>query len=117
MRASMVPLDSVTTWLSGGTPNRGNSRYWNGDIPWISAATLKRTRIYDSDQRVTESAIRSGSRLAPEGAILVLVRGMALHREMRIGIAMRPLSFNQDVKALIPKPNVTSDFLAYSLQA
>jgi len=36
---------------------------------------------------------------------------------MRIGIAMRPLSFNQDVKALIPKPNVTSDFLAYSLQA
>jgi type I restriction enzyme S subunit len=112
-----VPLGSVTTWSSGGTPNRANSSYWRGSIPWISAATLKRSRIEDSDQHLTEEGLRSGSRLAPRGATLVLVRGMALHRETRIGLATRPVSFNQDVKALVPNPGLLPEFLLYALQA
>jgi type I restriction enzyme S subunit len=116
-QAASVPVGSVTTWLSGGTPDRANAAYWAGSIPWISAATLKRTRIYDSDQRITETAVRSGSKLAPQGATLVLVRGMALHREVRAGLAMRPVSFNQDVKALIPRPGLVPKYLTYSLHA
>jgi type I restriction enzyme, S subunit len=116
-QAASVPLGSVTTWLSGGTPDRANAAFWAGSIPWISAATLKRTRIYDSDQRITESAVRSGSKLAPQGTTLVLVRGMALHREVRAGLAMRPVSFNQDVKALIPRPGLVPQYLTYSLHA
>lgn len=111
------PLDSITTWISGGTPNRAKPQYWNGDIPWISAATLKQTRIYDSDQHVTDVALQSGSQLAPKGATLILVRGMALHHETRIGLAVRPVAFNQDVKALVPSHRVVPEFLTYSLQA
>jgi type I restriction enzyme, S subunit len=116
-QAASVPVGSVTTWLSGGTPDRANVAYWAGSIPWISATTLKRTRIYDSDQRITESAVRSGSKLAPQGATLMLVRGMALRREVRAGLAMRPVSFNQDVKALIPRPGLVPQYLTYSLHA
>jgi type I restriction enzyme S subunit len=94
-----------------------NDSYWAGAIPWISAATLKRSRIDDSDQYLTEAGVRGGSKIAPVGAILVLVRGMALHRETRIGMATRPVGFNQDIKALIPSSGVLSDFLLYSLQA
>jgi type I restriction enzyme, S subunit len=104
-------------WLSGGTPNRTNPRYWDGGIPWISAASLKKTRIDNSDQCVTEAGLRAGSRLAPTGATLVLVRGMTLHREARIGLATRPVSFNQDIKALVPKSGIMPEFLVYSLQA
>ena len=113
----IAPLTSITTWLSGGTPDRMNGSYWGGTIPWISAATLKQARIDDSDQYLTEAGVRSGSKMAPVGAILVLVRGMALHRETRIGIVARPVSFNQDIKALIPSPGVLPAFLLYSLQA
>lgn len=116
-QAASVPVGSVTTWLSGGTPDRANAAYWAGSVPWISAATLKATRIYDSDQRITEPAVRAGSKLAPQGATLVLVRGMALHHEVRAGLAMRPVSFNQDVKALIPRPGLLPQFLTYSLHA
>jgi type I restriction enzyme S subunit len=42
---------------------------------------------------------------------------MALHREARIGMATRPLSFNQDVKALVPQAGLLAEFLLYSLQA
>ncbi|MET9841342.1 restriction endonuclease subunit S [Streptomyces virginiae] len=110
-------LGSITTWFSGGTPDRNNPTYWGGTIPWISAATLKRSRVHDSDQHLTEAGVRAGSKLAPAGATLVLVRGMALHREARIGMATRPVSFNQDVKALIPKPGVLPEYLVYALQA
>lgn len=112
-----VPLASVTTWLSGGTPDRTNESHWYGSIPWISAATLKHSRICGSDQYLTEAGVRAGSKLAPEGATLVLVRGMALHREIRIGMATRPVSFNQDVKAVIPGPSLIPEFLLYFLQA
>ncbi|MFF7317898.1 restriction endonuclease subunit S [Streptomyces albogriseolus] len=110
-------LGAITTWLSGGTPDRNNPTYWGGTIPWISAATLKRSRLHDSDQHLTEAGVRAGSKLAPAGATLVLVRGMALHRETRIGMATRQVSFNQDVKALIPKPGVLPEYLMYALQA
>lgn len=112
-----TPLGEITTWLSGGTPDRNNAAYWNGTIPWISAATLKGSRISGSNQYLTEAGVRAGSKLAPSGAILVLVRGMALHRETRIGMATRPVSFNQDVKALIPVSGVLPEYLVYTLQA
>ncbi|MFJ4869248.1 restriction endonuclease subunit S [Streptomyces sp. NPDC088757] len=112
-----APLGEITTWLSGGTPNRSNPAYWGGTIPWISAATLRHSRVHDSDQHLTVAGVRAGSKLAPAGATLVLVRGMALHRETRIGMATRPVSFNQDVKALIPKPGVLPEYLVYALQA
>ncbi|OZE80086.1 hypothetical protein CH304_18475 [Rhodococcus sp. 15-649-1-2] len=112
-----IPLASITSWSSGGTPSRSNDTYWNGAIPWISAATLKGSRIHDSDQYLTEAGLRAGSNLAPKDAILVLVRGMALHRETRIGLATRPVSFNQDVKALVPKAGILPEFLLYALQA
>jgi type I restriction enzyme, S subunit len=112
----VVPLSTVTTWMSGGTPNRATPSYWGGDIPWISAASLKRTLISDSDQYLTAGGVRAGSKMAPAGATLVLVRGMALHRETRIGMASRPVSFNQDVKALVPMRGLLPAFLLYSLQ-
>lgn len=112
-----VPLGVLTKWLSGGTPTRGNPAYWGGPVPWISAATLKVSRISTSDQTLTELGVRAGSKMAPTGSILILVRGMALHRETRIAVAARPLSFNQDVKALIPKKGVSPEFLLYALQA
>ncbi|SHV08997.1 restriction endonuclease S subunit [Mycobacteroides abscessus subsp. abscessus] len=42
---------------------------------------------------------------------------MALHRETRIGLAQLPVSFNQDVKALVPKAGILPEFLLYALQA
>lgn len=113
----VVPLSSVTSWMSGGTPDRGTPSYWGGKIPWISAATLKWSRISDSDQYLTEEGVRAGSNMAPVGATLVLVRGMALHRQTRIGMATRPVSFNQDVKALVPAHGLLPAFLLYSLQS
>jgi len=111
----MVELGSVTHWLSGGTPNRSVEDYWNGDIPWISASTLQTTEVFDSDQHVTAEAVALGSKMAPVNSTLLLVRGSALHNEIRAGLVCSPVCFNQDVKALVPYKCVYPKYLTYFL--
>jgi len=115
MSAQMVPLGEVTRWLSGGTPNRSVSKYWQGEIPWISASTLKDSEISESDQHLSPEGVAVGSKMAPVGSTLFLVRGSALYNEIRAGLVVKPVCFNQDVKALVPDPSVVPKFLTYSL--
>lgn len=111
-----VSLGAVTTWLSGGTPNKSTAAFWSGDIPWISANSMHGTRFENSDLRITEAGLRSGSRIAPKNSVLLLVRGGALHNRLPVGMACRDLAFNQDVKALIANPELLDPwFLLYWL--
>lgn len=115
MKSEMVELGKITRWLSGGTPSRSIAEYWVGDIPWISAFTLKNIEVSESDQCVTAEAVASGSKMAPVDSTLLLVRGSALHNEVRAGIVRKPVCFNQDVKALIPVKTVYPKYLTYSV--
>ncbi len=96
-------LGAVSTWASGGTPKKDEASYWNGDIPWISANSMHVTRFSESDLMITETGLKSGSRLALRDTVLLLVRGSALHSRMPVGIALRDVAFNQDVKAITAK--------------
>lgn len=84
-------------------------------MPWISAKDFNSFRLYDSQDHITAKAVLAGAQVAPEGAVLVLVRGMTLHKDAPVGIAMRRVAFNQDVKALVPKDGVDPEYLAYWL--
>lgn len=107
-------LGDIVTFLSGGTPSKSNKNYWNGEIPWISASSMQSTRYHDSDLRVTSLGSINGTRLVPEGTVLLLVRGGALHNKIPVGITTREVTFNQDVKALVPK---SEDITPYYLLA
>jgi len=115
MSAPKVCVGQVTRWLSGGTPSRSVSAYWTGEIPWISASTLKQIEISESDQHLTPEGVAVGSKMAPIGSTLFLVRGSALYNEIRAGLVVKPVCFNQDVKALVPDSSVEPKFLTYSL--
>ena len=108
-------LGAVTDFLSGGTPSMGRRDFWNGSIPWVSAKDMKRFRLDDTEDHVTEEGVANGTKLVPSGSVLILARGMTLLNDVPICIANRPMAFNQDVKALRPKPHVRSDFLPYLL--
>ncbi|MGB3330349.1 MAG: restriction endonuclease subunit S, partial [Thermomicrobiales bacterium] len=115
--ATSAPLGAIVSFLSGGTPNRLNESYWRGSIPWISATTLKTMEVSTSDQHVTTRAVSAGSKMAPLHSTLLLVRGSALHSEIRASLVVAPVSFNQDVKALVPSSAIVPKFLTYSIHA
>ena len=35
-----IPLGDIVNLSSGGTPDKKQPAYWDGEIPWISAKTL-----------------------------------------------------------------------------
>jgi type I restriction enzyme S subunit len=108
-------LDDCATFGSGGTPSKSRADFWTGTIPWVSAKDLKVFRLHDAEDHVTPQAIDAGSRLAPAGSIFLLVRGMTLHNDVPVCVAMRDMAFNQDIKALMPKAGVDGAFLTYWL--
>lgn len=113
----VATLAEIANLQSGGTPSKARDDYWEGDIPWLSGKTLHGTHVAESDLHVSEAGVKAGSNLAPPGASLVLVRGMSLLQEIRVGLVTRPVAFNQDVKAITAKPAVDPYYLNFALRA
>lgn len=66
------------------------------------------------DDHVTDQAVGNGTRIAPKGSTLVMVRGMGLHDGVRVSQARDDVTFNQDVKALVPR-NIEPDLLLFAM--
>lgn len=107
-------LGEITKWSSGGTPPKMSPEYWGGEIPWISAKSLKGRYVYNSDLNVTDAGLKKGSKLALKGSILLLVRGSGLYNDIPVAMATKDVSYNQDVKCVLPKIKELSNvFLLY----
>lgn len=109
-------LDLCEIW-SGGTPRKSSAEFWTGDIPWVSGKDLKRPALDDAKDHISPSGMDAGSRLAPEGAVLLLVRGMGLAKDLPVAVINRPMAFNQDVKALVSRGTYSGKFLRSAIYA
>jgi type I restriction enzyme S subunit len=112
-----VALGDLGTVMSGATPKKANSAYWDGDIPWVSPKDMKRPVIEDATDHISEKAIQESSlKLMPSGSILMVVRGMILVHSFPVAMAARAVTINQDMKALIVPPQISKYVLLF-LQA
>ncbi len=114
---AVVPLSDVCRFQSGGTPSKKNPEFWVGTIPWVSPKDMKRPRLTDVEDHISQEALESGSKLAPAGSVFVVVRGMILAKTVPVALAEVPMAINQDMKAIVPGPKLRSDFLLYALEA
>ncbi|MEO1007513.1 MAG: restriction endonuclease subunit S [Planctomycetota bacterium] len=112
-----TPIDKLASIKSGGTPSKSNPHYWGGSIPWVSAKDMKTVLLDDSKSHIAQLAVDEGARLVPAGTLLMLTRGMTLMKDVPICLLQRPMTFNQDLKALSPRKGTRSDFLIYLLIA
>lgn len=78
---------------------------------------MKRPRLADVEDHISQEALESGSKLAPAGSVFVVVRGMILAKTVPVALAEVPMAINQDMKAIVPGPKIRSDFLLYALEA
>ena len=47
-------LGDITMWASGGTPSKDIPHYWEGDIPWITASSMRGMEYSDSELKITK---------------------------------------------------------------
>lgn len=111
------PISELCHILSGGTPRKSVAEYWSGDIPWVSGKDLKLPALDDTADHVSAAGVEAGSRIERAGSVLLLVRGMGLAKDLPVAVINRPMAFNQDVKALVPKEKYSGSFLRSAIYA
>jgi len=104
-------LSAIADLVSGGTPSKQRPDFWKGSIPWVSPKDMKLLYLQNSEDHISPEGLEDGSRMVPAGSLFIVVRGMILAKEIPIALALVPMAFNQDMKAIIPKGDVLPDFL------
>jgi len=117
--ATMVRLRDLGEWSGGNTPSKANTDYWtNGTVPWVSPKDMKVDEIVSSEDRVSEYALADGRvSLVPEDSVLVVTRSGILAHTLPVAITKLPVTINQDLKALTPKPGVSSKYVSHALRS
>ena len=113
----VVRLSEIAKLTSGGTPSKKRLDFWEGPIPWASPKDLKRPRLLDTEDHISQAGLDDGSRLVPAGSLFVVVRGMILSKDLPVAMAMVPMAFNQDMKAICPGDRIDGDFLLQAFTA
>jgi type I restriction enzyme, S subunit len=110
-------LKHCVRFVGGGTPSKAVDSYWSGSIPWVSPKDMRTDRIIDSQDHISERALReSAVHLVPEGSVLVVVRSGVLRRRIPAAINVTQVTLNQDMKALVPGLDVTARYIRYLIE-
>ncbi|RZJ18632.1 MAG: restriction endonuclease subunit S [Brevundimonas sp.] len=105
------PIVDLCEIQSGGTPRKSVADYWIGEIPWASGKDLKVPTLHDTIDHVSREGAEAGSRIAPTDAVLILVRGMGLAKDLPVAVISRPMAFNQDLKALVSRGEFSGTYI------
>ena len=102
---------------TGGTPDRKNDSYWNGQIPWIKTGEINYKVISDAEERITDDGLsNSATYIAEPGTILMAMYGMGVTRG-RVAMLGIPASFNQACAAISCNSGVLNWYVYYCLYA
>jgi type I restriction enzyme, S subunit len=111
-------LDEVGAWKGGMTPSMSNPDFWDGGtIHWISSGDVKRKRLTATNLQITEAAIRQNASIqVPVQSIILVMRSGILRNYLPVSMNMVPMAVNQDIKALIPDTDRSSEFLLHQIE-
>lgn len=104
-------LGQLGIFLGGGTPDRSNSNYWIGNIPWISSSDISENNIHNISitRFINENAIKqSATKIVPKGSILFVSRvGVG-----KLAINKDDICTSQDFTSFVPH-GVFNYFVGY----
>ena len=106
-----IALKDVGRWVSGGTPSRSRSDFWSGHFPWVSPKDMKQDVISDSEKKLTDTALNGRIIILPSASILIVVRGMILAHTFPVALTSTEVTFNQDMKGIIPNSDFSAGFV------
>ncbi|MBU0457822.1 restriction endonuclease subunit S [Patescibacteria group bacterium] len=111
----LLKLEEVANLSSGGTPNRKNGNYWNGDIPWITTSQINSGFISCADEFITEEGLKeSSAKLFPKNTLLMAMYGQGKTRG-KTAILNIEATTNQACAAIKTKKDQSHKFFFYYL--
>ena len=111
---SIIDLCKIS---SGGTPSRSRKEFYvGGNIPWIKTGELNDEVLYETEEKITEDALKNSSaKLYKKGSIVIAMYGATIGKTAKLGIEA---STNQACAVLFDINNsiVLTDYLWEYLQ-
>ena len=108
-------LGTIGDWAAGATPNRKNSEYFIGNIPWLKTGDLNDNYITYIPEHISEKALQHSSlRLNPTGSVLIAMYGATIGK---LGILTFPATTNQACCACLPFDGIDNKYLFYYLMS
>lgn len=104
---SYEKLGALTQTTSGGTPSRRKSEYYvNGSIKWVKTKELNDGFIFETEESITEDAVKNSSaKILPGGTLMVAMYGATIGK---IGITASEMACNQACCAFISYDGIIS---------
>ena len=82
-------LGDIGDWGAGATPFKGNPNYYDGDVLWLRTGELNNDVVYDTEIKITETALKECSlRLNKIGDVLIAMYGATIGKVAIVGAEM-----------------------------
>lgn len=108
-----VKLGDAFFTTSGGTPSRTIAKYFDGDIPWVKSGELNYNIIKDTEEHISEEAIKNSSaKVFPEETLLIALYGATIGKLAILGV---PAATNQAICGIYKNNNFLTKFVFYFL--
>ena len=106
-------LGNIFETSSGGTPKRGNTSYYGGNIPWLKSGELNNGIVSSADEFITEEGLKNSSaKVFPKGSLLIALYGATVGK---LGILDFDSATNQAICCIYQNENYNKNFLFYYL--
>ena len=107
-----VPVESFTSVVSGGTPNRNVSEFWNnGSIRWVKTTELQNNVICNTDEKITQAGLdNSSAKIIPPNTVLIAMYGQGKTRGMT-GYTSIECATNQACACILPCEQFNQNYL------
>ena len=111
-------LGELGKWSGGKTPSMAKSVFWdNGKIPWISSKDMKASTLSDTQDHITEVAIKDASMtIFPKNSIAIVTRSGILKHTFPVAYIPFETTINQDIKLLVVNNTVNPRYAFHLLQ-
>lgn len=109
-------IKELTDVISGGTPSRDTSEYWDdGIIPWVKTTELQNNMIVKAGEHITEIGLNNSSaKIVPPGTVLIAMYGQGKTRGMTAYLGIEACT-NQACACILPSDKINQTFLWHFL--
>jgi type I restriction enzyme S subunit len=105
-------VDDFGEIVTGGTPPTSNKSYWNGHIPWITPTDINKSKdIFNSERQITASGLSRLRKLPSNSVLVTCIASIGKN-----AILKRDGACNQQINAIIPNKQHSSDFIYYLME-
>ena len=110
------PLGITCRVLTGNTPPRDNPVNYGTYIEWCKTDNITNEKYLTRAMEGLSEQGAARGRVAPAGSILMACIAGSLNSIGKVAVANRPVSFNQQINAIIPGEELLPDYLLWALK-